>query len=78
MFQVWRRSSALAATQCPYCRQRITIILPYFSDSENNSADITEVETREKIKKEVHMYNRRYSGEPRSFVEQVREIYVGE
>jgi len=74
LLEVWRRSSALAATQCPYCRQRITIILPYFSDSENNSADITEVETREKIKKEVHMYNRRYSGEPRSFVEQVRDL----
>ena len=39
-YQVWRRSNALQATACPYCRQRITIILPYFSQVLNYLAPI--------------------------------------
>merc|ERR1719454_2638708 len=31
ILEVWRRSNALQATLCPYCRQRVTIMLPYFS-----------------------------------------------
>jgi len=74
LLEVWRRSSALSAIPCPYCRQRITIILPYFSDSEKTSAEPDDVETRDKIKLEVYTYNRRYSGEPRSVVEHVRDL----
>ena len=72
--KVWRRSSALAAIPCPYCRQRITIILPYFSDPEKNSAEPADAEIRDKVKTDVYTYNRRYSGEPRSVVEQVRDL----
>ena len=64
----------MSAIPCPYCRQRITIILPYFSDAEKNSAEPNDVETRDKIKTDVYTYNRRYSGEPRSVVEQVRDL----
>jgi len=74
LLEVWRRSSALSAIPCPYCRQRITIILPYFSDPEKNSAEPSDVEIRDKIKTDVYTYNRRYSGEPRSVVEQVRDL----
>lgn len=74
LLEVWRRSSALTASPCPYCRQRITIILPYFSDAEKNSAEPADAEIRDQIKKDVYTYNRRYSGEPRSLVEQVRDL----
>jgi len=76
ILEVWRRSNALHATTCPYCRQRITIMLPYFSQEERDSADLTEIENRSAILTEVHTYNRRYSGEPRSFVEMVRDVPV--
>lgn len=76
ILEVWRRSNALQATSCPYCRQRITIILPYFSQEERDSADLDEIETRTGILTEVHTYNRRYSGEPRSMVEMIRDLPV--
>ena len=30
ILEVWRRSASLAAMTCPYCRQRVTLLLPYF------------------------------------------------
>jgi len=76
ILEVWRQSNALQATSCPYCRQRITIILPYFSQEERDSADLGETETRSSILSEVHTYNRRYSGEPRSVMEMIRDLPV--
>jgi len=74
ILEVWRRSNALSAMSCPYCRQRITIMLPYFSQEEKDSAELEISENRSKIVSEVHMYNRRYSGEPRSLLEQFRDL----
>ena len=76
ILEVWRRSNALQATSCPYCRQRITIILPYFSQEERDTADIAEVGSRNALLTEVHTYNRRYSGEPRSLPEMIRDLPV--
>ena len=33
ILEVWRRQSALQAVSCPYCRQRLTLLLPYFSQA---------------------------------------------
>eukprot|EP00092_Neocalanus_flemingeri_P035788 GFUD01038968.1.p1 GENE.GFUD01038968.1~~GFUD01038968.1.p1 ORF type:complete len:249 (-),score=41.19 GFUD01038968.1:131-877(-) len=74
LLEVWRRSSSLTPSPCPYCRQSITIILPYFSDGEKNSAEPADGETCSKILTDVYTYNRRYSGDPRSIVEQVRDL----
>jgi len=74
LLEVWRRSSQLSATSCPYCRQRITLILPYFSLEERDSADPADAEKKEKILVELSTYNRRYSGEPRSLMEQIRDL----
>ena len=76
ILEVWRRSNALQATSCPYCRQRITIILPYFSQEERDTADIAEVGSRNDLLTEMHTYNRRYSGEPRSLPEMIRDLPV--
>merc|ERR1712059_43279 len=75
ILEVWRRSNALTgAIPCPYCRQRITIILPYFSQEEKDSAELEMVVTRSKIVSDIHTYNRRHSGEPRSLIEQFRDL----
>ena len=66
----------MSASPCPYCRQRITIILPYFSDDEKNSAEPADAETRSKIRTDVYTYNRRYSGETRSVIEQIRDKMI--
>jgi len=76
ILEVWRRSNALQATSCPYCRQRITIVLPYFSQEERDTAEVEEIEARSRLLQEVHTYNRRYSGEPRTLVETIRDLPV--
>lgn len=73
LLEVWRRSSQLSAVSCPYCRQRITLILSYFSADERGSAELEDVETRNSILQQIHTYNRRHSGEPRSLLEMLRD-----
>lgn len=74
ILEVWRQSSQLSASPCPYCRQRITIMLPYFTIEEANSAEPADAEMRRKLFHEMSIYNRMYSGEPRSMVEHVRDL----
>jgi len=74
LLEVWRRSSQLSAVSCPYCRQRITLILSYFSAEERGSAELADVETRNSILEQIHTYNRRHSGEPRSMLEILRDL----
>ena len=66
----------LSAISCPYCRQRVTILLTYFSEDERNTAEPAEIETRTQLLGEVGQYNRRFSGEPRSLTEHLRDLPV--
>jgi len=61
---------------CPYCRQRMTVLLLYFSEDERNTADLEETERRNLLIGSVRDYNRRYSGEPRSVVEHICDLPV--
>ena len=76
ILEVWRRSASLSAMPCPYCRQRITILLPYFSTDEKNTAEPSELETRTAVLSQVYNYNRRFSGEPRTLMEQLVDLPV--
>jgi len=74
IFEVWRRTNQLSSTVCPYCRQRITLILTHFSREERNPTEPADRDLRDGIIHNIHTYNRRYSGEPRSFIETVRDV----
>ena len=74
--KVHRHSNGLSAMSCPYCRQRVTILLTCFSEDERNTAEPAEIETRTRILEEAGQYNRRFSGEPRSYVEHLRDLPV--
>ena len=74
LLEVWRRSSQLFAISCPYCRQRITLMLPYFTQEENNAVDPALAGDRRRLVKEMKGYNQRNSGEPRSVMEQMRDL----
>ena len=76
ILEVWRRTASLSPMPCPYCRQRITILLPYFSSDERNTAEPTEIETRNSVLSQLTTYNRRFSGEPRSLMEQLLDLPV--
>merc|ERR1719186_2396031 len=74
LLEVWRRSSQLSAISCPYCRQRVTLMLPYFTQEENNAVDPVLTDYRVRLVAEMTVYNRRNSGEPRSVMEQLRDL----
>ena len=49
---------------CPYCRQKMNMILPYFSQTElTDDSDVTVAATRAEILDKIRQYNRFYSGE---------------
>ena len=54
----------MSTPTCPYCRQRMTVLLPFFSDIETNAADldVATVERRQKICDNIRSYNRLFSG----------------
>jgi len=76
--RAWRSIYALNQpfSLLPYSRQRMTVLLLYFSEDERNTADIEETERRNLLIGSVRDYNRRYSGEPRSVVEHIRDLPV--
>ena len=76
ILEVCCHSSTVTASPspCPYCRQRITSMLPFFSDTEKNSSEPADTEIRTKIKTYAYIYNRRFSVEPKSVIEQVRDL----
>lgn len=60
----WRHGTWLGAVRCPVCRQQVNILLTCFTESELNSAEPEEIEERNSVNRDVHDYNRRFSGEP--------------
>jgi len=58
LLEVWRRSTQ-PILLCPYCRQRVTAMLPYFSDEENNTADPALADDRARLVKEMEDFSRR-------------------
>jgi len=71
-----RHQGPLSTPTCPYCRQRMTVLLPFFSDIETNAADldVATVERRQKIYDNIRSYNRLFSGEPRSIAEHIADL----
>eukprot|EP00095_Tigriopus_kingsejongensis_P012758 maker-scaffold30_size591359-snap-gene-2.14 protein:Tk12758 transcript:maker-scaffold30_size591359-snap-gene-2.14-mRNA-1 annotation:"e3 ubiquitin-protein ligase rnf170-like" len=64
----------LTAPNCPMCRQRITLLLPYFSEEERSSIELDVVTNRDAIMERVCQFNRRFSGESRSYREMVTDL----
>ncbi|XP_030852177.1 E3 ubiquitin-protein ligase RNF170-like [Strongylocentrotus purpuratus] len=64
----WRHGTWLGAISCPVCRQMVTIILPVFQEDEQNSGD------GGRIMAEIRDYNRRFSGEPRPFMDYIYDL----
>ena len=63
ILEIHRRSSGLTAMLCPYCRQKVTTLVPCFNEDERNTLEGAEVETR--ILEEAGQYNNtRFSEEP--------------
>ncbi|XP_066298519.1 E3 ubiquitin-protein ligase RNF170-like isoform X1 [Branchiostoma lanceolatum] len=64
----WRHGRWLGAVGCPVCRQTVTLLLPLFTEEENGSDDLVQ------IAGEINAYNRRYSGEPRPWLDYLYDL----
>ncbi|KAK7066725.1 hypothetical protein SK128_006561 [Halocaridina rubra] len=74
IIQNWRTNFTVSPMSCPFCRQEVTLLLPCFTDGENNTADIAEVEERERLMNDIKQYNRMYSEHPRSLYGQLQDL----
>ncbi|XP_046870772.1 E3 ubiquitin-protein ligase RNF170 [Hypomesus transpacificus] len=70
----WRYGTWLGAIHCPICRQIVTLVFPLF----NEQASAQQVQDGEAeptlIMQDVNDYNRRFSGQPRSIMERLRDV----
>nr|ACO15755.1 RING finger protein 170 [Caligus clemensi] len=69
------RSAILSAPNCPYCRQRITMVFLYFTPEESGES-LSEADNkfREDLIEWIKSYNRSFSNEPRSVLEHIRDF----
>lgn len=74
MIMYWRHGTWLGAVRCPVCRQQVTLLLQCFTDGEQNSAELEDVDERNTVTREINDYNRRFSGEPRPLMDYVRDL----
>ncbi|CAI9731675.1 E3 ubiquitin-protein ligase RNF170-like [Octopus vulgaris] len=66
----WHYGSWLGGIKCPVCRQKVTLLLLCFTDAETRST----TQERADILNQIHDYNRRFSGEPRSIMDYLNDI----
>ncbi|XP_042878327.1 E3 ubiquitin-protein ligase RNF170-like isoform X1 [Penaeus japonicus] len=74
IIQNWRTNFTMSPMSCPFCRQEVTILLPCFSEGETNTAELPEIQDREKQMSDIREYNRMYSQHPRSLYGQLQDL----
>lgn len=63
----WRHGNWLGAVNCPVCRQQVTILFPVFQEDANTDEARTMTD-------EINNYNRRFSGEPRPWMDYIYDL----
>ncbi|KAL7052983.1 hypothetical protein AAHC03_016707 [Spirometra sp. Aus1] len=68
----WQQSSPLVQPNCPVCRGQLRFLIKRFAEEEvaANSMERQEVESK------VTLFNRRFSGAPVSFLDQLRDMPI--
>ncbi|XP_056146814.1 E3 ubiquitin-protein ligase RNF170 isoform X2 [Lampris incognitus] len=70
----WRYGTWLGAINCPICRQMVTLLFPLFHE-QTSPQSVQEEEARPQfILREINDYNRRFSGQPRSLMDRLRDV----
>ncbi|XP_065674509.1 E3 ubiquitin-protein ligase RNF170 [Hydra vulgaris] len=70
MMAYWEQGAWIGAMKCPICRQQINVLLPMFTNDEAVSNEFTIYNNK------IHIYNRRFSGQPRSILEYILDAPV--
>jgi len=66
----WNMGRWTSTIKCPLCRQVVSIMLFKFSSEERRNY----TPERQEVVNNVHLYNRRFSGEPRGWMEYLRDL----
>lgn len=66
----WHHGRWLGAVSCPVCRQTVTLLLINFTHEEHNDSS----EEKRSIVDSIYQYNRRFSGEPREWMDYIRDL----
>ncbi|XP_066947336.1 E3 ubiquitin-protein ligase RNF170-like [Macrobrachium rosenbergii] len=74
LIQNWKYNLSTSPMACPFCRQEVTLMLPCFTERETNTAELPEIEERERLLNDVKQYNRMYSEHPRSLYGQLQDL----
>lgn len=70
----WRYGTWLGAISCPICRQIVTLLLPLFRVTEQSAQTPDGQPDMNTIINDVNDYNRRFSGQPRSLMDRLRDV----
>ncbi|XP_037071493.1 E3 ubiquitin-protein ligase RNF170-like isoform X2 [Pollicipes pollicipes] len=74
LFTYRDHGSFVGPMKCALCRQPVTLLFPSFTEDELNSAELEEIQARDRARHEASRYNRRFSGEPRELMEYLRDL----
>ncbi|XP_015216609.2 E3 ubiquitin-protein ligase RNF170 isoform X1 [Lepisosteus oculatus] len=70
----WRYGSWLGAIHCPICRQMVTLLFPLFHEHDLPAQTQEGQPEAGQILQDVYDYNRRFSGQPRSLMDRIRDV----
>ncbi|XP_061657127.1 E3 ubiquitin-protein ligase RNF170 [Syngnathoides biaculeatus] len=70
----WRYGSWLGAINCPICRQMVTLLFPLFSEQAAPQRVLDGEAEPLLILRDINDYNRRFSGQPRSLMDRLRDV----
>ncbi|KAL7837954.1 hypothetical protein AOLI_G00263580 [Acnodon oligacanthus] len=70
----WRYGTWLGAINCPICRQMVTLLFPLFQDTGQSAQTQDGQLDPGLILSDINDYNRRFSGQPRSLLDRLRDV----
>lgn len=70
----WRYGTWLGAINCPICRQMVTLLFPLFHEHAAPQRVQDGEAEPQLILRDVDDYNRRFSGQPRSLMDRLRDV----
>ncbi|XP_072311376.1 E3 ubiquitin-protein ligase RNF170 [Eucyclogobius newberryi] len=70
----WRYGTFLGAIHCPICRQIVTLLFPLFHENATPQRVQDGEAEPQLILRDINDYNRRFSGQPRSLMERLRDV----
>lgn len=70
----WRYGTWLGAINCPICRQMVTLLFPLFPEHASPQRVQDGEAEPQLILRDLNDYNRRFSGQPRSLMDRLRDV----